>query len=109
MTEEEKAALDSRPWTAEEKAEWDEHPEQFFSTREEFERMYTFGGKGAPEVPPGTRVVIFPSTAHSDKGDWAVACENDPDWWLWAYRSREDSVALCHLMQWEIVEKEGNQ
>jgi hypothetical protein len=107
MTEEEKAALDSRPWTDEEKAEFDEHPELFFATRKEFERAYSIADRRAPSVPPGTRVVLRNSTdytAHSD-GEWAITRENDPDWWLWAYRSREDSVALCKLMQWEIVEK----
>jgi hypothetical protein len=99
--------LDYRPWTDEEKAEWDEHPEQFFSTRKEFELAYSIADRRAPPVPPGTRVVLFRSTdytAHSD-GEWAITREHDPDWWLWAYRSREDSVALCKLMQWEIVEK----
>jgi hypothetical protein len=99
-----------RPWTDEEKAEWDEHPEHFFATSKEFERAYWTAGKGALPVPPGTRVVIFHSTdytAHSD-GEWAITRENDLEWWLWAYRSREDSVALCKLMQWEIIEKEGN-
>jgi hypothetical protein len=98
---------DDRPWTDEEKAEFDEHPEHFFSTREEWERAASLVAH--PTIADigkiGTRVMLYHSFKHSKKGDWVIARPDEPDWWLWSYRNREDSVALCKLMQWEIVEK----
>ncbi len=51
---------------------------------------------------PGLRVFIRPTDENGYR-QWAICVEEKPDFWMDAFDTRTQAVALCKTMTWKMV------
>ena len=51
---------------------------------------------------PGLRVFIRPTDENGER-QWTIYVEEEPDFWMDAFDTRTQAVALCKTMKWKMV------